>query len=65
MNLKASKLIFESESSLLYKGNEDGKDVIIKLLKDASPSADLLLKVNFSALKIIDFRAKLVRLPEE
>lgn len=46
MNLKASKLIFESESSLLYKGNEDGKDVIIKLLKDASPSADLLLKFH-------------------
>lgn len=46
MNLKASKLIFESESSFLYKDKEDGKDVIIKLLKDPSPSVDLLLKFH-------------------
>ncbi|WP_445384918.1 AAA family ATPase [Robiginitalea sp. IMCC44478] len=43
MQLQASQLIFESGTSLIYKANDQGEDVIVKLLKDTSPSSDLLL----------------------
>ncbi|MCA0933901.1 AAA family ATPase [Lutimonas saemankumensis] len=46
MSLKESKLIFESDTSFIYKGKDKGQDVIIKLLKDPSPNADLLLKFH-------------------
>lgn len=46
MSLKEAILIFESDTSYLYKGKDNGQDVIIKLLKDPSPNADLLLKFH-------------------